>query len=711
MDSNVTFVLRFRGIVAIKRWSDSMNFDSLIKYVWSKFDAINGRNFTLTYKFDVYDDCILASDDDLTSMLFIMREIGAGRVEISVKEQQPMDANLGDCIQQQPVQTIVTLVEYDRAAVVSEQQNIVNISTGNGKRLLSAEWANLIKNEGQEFAGGADEFRKSLVKFSVEIGFEYEYVKNDTCRVKAECRFKDEKQCPWRIHASVDKSNNHFYIRKYNNNHRCGLFFGTASKKRVTSDVIMELIDGYIRTMPSITPRQIQAQIKENYGLDITYYVSWRSTDGGRDKIFGDHGVSYLYLPAYFREAGRANPGSVFHLQVDEVKNTFRRCFFSFAACLEGFKLCRPVVMIDGTFLNGKHEGILLSAVGKDGIFPIAFAVVSEETDDNWDWFLKHFKDAIGTDRTLTFVSDRNHGILQGVKNVFPDCVHGYCYKHLTGNLKDKFRGATKSHRKAVLKQFEYCAYAATKQEFDRNVEKLRATGGPKVCKFLADTPKDKWSNAYFVGQRYGQMTSNGCETWNSQIKMRRLLPITNLIDGIRILVMAQMSRRLGEAYGWPTVLCDTFDIKMRELVDKGRSWQVKKSSDYVWELFSAPNAVVDVQAGTCSCRLWQINGIPCEHAATIIFHHMGGAYQHIDHCFHKSTFIQSYSPAIYPFVQPTADDITAVINPPEHQTRRGRPKRKRIPSRGELIPRTIRCSKCRMMGKHNKNSCKMGEY
>lgn len=41
--------------------------------------------------------------------------------------------------------------------------------------------------------------------------------------------------------------------------------------------------------------------------------------------------------------------------------------FFSFAALLDGFKHCRPILMVDGTFFKGKHKGILLSAVGKDG--------------------------------------------------------------------------------------------------------------------------------------------------------------------------------------------------------------------------------------------------------------------------------------------------------------------------------------------------------
>lgn len=37
---------------------------------------------------------------------------------------------------------------------------------------------------------------------------------------------------------------------------------------------------------------------------------------------------------------------------------------------------------------------------------------------------------AIGSHKNLVFVSDRNHGILEGVKNVFTECKHGYCYKH-----------------------------------------------------------------------------------------------------------------------------------------------------------------------------------------------------------------------------------------------------------------------------------------
>lgn len=53
------------------------------------------------------------------------------------------------------------------------------------------------------------------------------------------------------------------------------------------------------------------------------------------------------------------------HLDVIE-EHKFRRCFFAFQACLLGFIHCRPMIMVDGTFLKGRHKGCLLSAVAKD---------------------------------------------------------------------------------------------------------------------------------------------------------------------------------------------------------------------------------------------------------------------------------------------------------------------------------------------------------
>jgi len=61
------------------------------------------------------------------------------------------------------------------------------------------------------------------------------------------------------------------------------------------------------------------------------------------------------------------------------------RCFWAFGPCIEGFKYCKPVVQVDGTFLTGKYHATLLTTIAQDGnrnIFPLAFAIVEGETKE-----------------------------------------------------------------------------------------------------------------------------------------------------------------------------------------------------------------------------------------------------------------------------------------------------------------------------------------
>lgn len=216
------------------------------------------------------------------------------------------------------------------------------------------------------------------------------------------------------------------------------------------------------------------------------------------------------------------------------------------------------------------------------GLYPVAFAMVSEETNDNWRWFLEHFRDPIGTACELVFVSDRNHGLVEGVKNVFPNSAHAFCYKDLTGTLKDKLGGPEKAKREDALKLFAQAAYAPTKGQFDVAYAKLKVVRGLRIARFLRDCPKENWANAHFSIRRYGQMTSNGSESWNSQISDVRSLPITKFIDSIRVVLMNQMRTRRQIASTWTSVLCKDVDAHMWEHVDQSRSWVVRPSTDYI---------------------------------------------------------------------------------------------------------------------------------
>ncbi|XP_012845834.1 PREDICTED: uncharacterized protein LOC105965829 [Erythranthe guttata] len=422
----------------------------------------------------------------------------------------------------------------------------------------------------------------------------------------------------------------------------------------MTSDIIASMIVNLVRAKPDMVANDVVVDMKLNYGVDISYYVAWRSVTAGKQHVFGDDTSSYSHLPSYFEELGRTNPDSVYNLDIDADTMKFRRCFFAFGACLSGFKSCRPSLSLDGTFLHNKHKGILLTAIGQDGhnkLYPVAFGIVSEESDSNWAYFLTHLRVCIGTDRVVTFFSDRNHGILDGVKNIFPDCLHIYCLYHLQLNLSSKCRGCPSGFRKKMAHLFNACAYAPTKSEFDVHINEFIETGGTRIRNFLADLPYNNWTCAHFEGNRYGQMASSVAESWNMKIGGIRGLPITDVVDGV-----------------------------VNKLVHDSRVLTTKRASEYIYEVLSNPTDVVDIRNRSCTCRAWQVNGLPCIHAACVPFHNNNDGYAYVDYYYTVECYKTTYSHSIYPFVKPDFDGDLHLVGPADYHIRRGRPKVKTPP-------------------------------
>lgn len=77
-------------------------------------------------------------------------------------------------------------IKYNSVVVQCEQAQILIQVPTRANNLINCDWRKLIDDVGQDFFGVAESFRKALVKFSVEVGFEFTYVKNDLDRVTAD---------------------------------------------------------------------------------------------------------------------------------------------------------------------------------------------------------------------------------------------------------------------------------------------------------------------------------------------------------------------------------------------------------------------------------------------------------------------------------------------------------------------------------------------
>ncbi|KAL7214473.1 hypothetical protein ACSBR1_026811 [Camellia fascicularis] len=287
----------------------------------------------------------------------------------------------------------------------------------------------------------AGEFRTVLCKYAVEFGFNFRYVKNDSVRVTTVCSMVEDKGCTWSVHARMLKANQFFYLRKWNSVHSCDVSVRTSNHPRVGSNMVADIMAARVRDRPLTRPTDVVLDLKDDYGLDVNYRVAWLGIEKARGELFGAYSVSFYQLCWYREIVMQYNPGSYVDIDYDEHNYRFRYFFISFKACIDGFRHCRPLLFLDGTFLKGRFKGVLLVATAKDGnqgLFPLAYAIVDSENNTNWGWFLQHLANVVPSDRTFTFVSDRNVGLIEAMPTFFPTSHHAFCLQHLQRNLRDK---------------------------------------------------------------------------------------------------------------------------------------------------------------------------------------------------------------------------------------------------------------------------------
>ena len=131
---------------------------------------------------------------------------------------------------------------------------------------------------------------------------------------------------------------------------------------------------------------------------------------------------------------------------VDGDKAIVGRVFWAFGTSIDGFQYCHPLISIDGTHLYGKYKAKLLIVVAYDsnnGVYPLCYAIVEEESNSNWRWFLHLLHQyVIGGHTGLCIISDRHAAIKNSMAHEFPEPVgyHRYCSRYFVSNFNTRFK-------------------------------------------------------------------------------------------------------------------------------------------------------------------------------------------------------------------------------------------------------------------------------
>ncbi|XP_050217690.1 uncharacterized protein LOC126668543 [Mercurialis annua] len=191
----------------------------------------------------------------------------------------------------------------------------------------------------------------------------------------------------------------------------------------------------------------------------------------------------------------------------------------------------------------------------------------------------------------------------------------------------------------------------------------------PKIREYLNEVGFKKWTTVHSASNRYSTMTSNIAESLNATNIAARELPISTMLEFLRsLLTIYTLSKKTKTPFS------------------------------------------VDLEKGTCCCRRFQTDKIPCAHAISVIRKYKNDPLLYCSKYYMKKTYINTYGSTVYPMTNKSTWNTPQEVNdvivlPPESRTKSGRPKKKRILA-GHKKWSKNKCTVCKKMG-HNKKTCR----
>ena len=159
----------------------------------------------------------------------------------------------------------------------------------------------------------------------------------------------------------------------------------------------------------------------------------------------------------------------------------------------------------------------------------MSFAIIDGENIDSWGWFFACIRNRVTQRTGIRVISDRHPGIMAAMSDhhlgwVASSAYHRICMHHLASNFMTCFKDK-------LLKNLVCRAASATKQhKFNRQMTIIRRINS-KAQQWLEAIPLEMWALAHDGGRRYGIMTTNMSEGFNSVLKGACSLPITALVQ------------------------------------------------------------------------------------------------------------------------------------------------------------------------------------
>lgn len=305
-------------------------------------------------------------------------------------------------------------------------------------------------------------------------------------------------------------------------------------------------------------------------------------------------------------------------------------------------------------------------------------------------------------------------GLDSAIEHELPKVHHRMCARHIYAAWAKKWRG---EERKIA---FWACAKSTFERQLRANIEELEKLG-TGIVEDLFEYPMHQWVKAFFPLEfpQCDVVDNNLAETYNGWILEARCKPIISMLDEIRQKVMNRIWKKRQFANTWISGISPKALEKLEKNKELSYNWYNEFNGDEGFEITNVYNAanrhIVHLENKTCTCREWQLTGVPCQHAVCAVYSADKNPENFVSHWYLKDTYLKAYQYSLQPLRGKSVwnKGRAAPILPPPVRKMPGRPKKARRKDKEEVKKvgklsrkgRIMTCKLCKSTS-HNSRGC-----
>ncbi|KAL2902291.1 putative protein FAR1-RELATED SEQUENCE 10 [Bienertia sinuspersici] len=248
-------------------------------------------------------------------------------------------------------------------------------------------------------------------------------------------------------------------------------------------------------------------------------------------------------------------------------------------------------------------------------------------------WLAKQFLEIIKSRPHWPAKEIKETALLNAVATILPNSEHRHYARHIFAHWHKSFRGED-----LKLKFWTACK-SYNMADFDDAIKVLAEDNTVAKLAFRGYNPSLFFRAFLDTNTKVDVIVNNLADTFNGYIINSRTKHLIYMLEEIRSNLMQRLVMKRMEMEKHNKMLCPRLQAKLEKEKELAALCECMSSTRTKFQVnFYMDSLNVDLEAKSCTCRKWDLTGIPCCHAISCIYFCNLEAENFVHECYKKET-------------------------------------------------------------------------